>query len=129
MKFAYTILYVSDVTRAIEFYENAFGFRRRFVHESGDYAELETGVTTLSFANLNLAASNIEGGVTPTDPLQRPPAFELAFATEDVSGAYERAVAAGAFASSPPKRKPWGQTVAYVRDREGNLIELCTPMA
>ena len=31
MKFAYTILYVPDVVRAIEFYERAFGFQRGFV--------------------------------------------------------------------------------------------------
>jgi lactoylglutathione lyase len=23
---------------------------------------------------------------------------------------------------------PWGQTVAYVRDNNGFLVELCTPM-
>lgn len=68
VKFAYTILYVPDVTRAIEFYENAFGLQRRFIHESGEYAELSTGETTLSFASLTLAPSNVEGGVTPNDP-------------------------------------------------------------
>jgi catechol 2,3-dioxygenase-like lactoylglutathione lyase family enzyme len=57
MKFAYTILYVPDVIRAIEFYETAFGFQCR------------------------------------------------------------------------SKRKPWGQTVAYVCDLNGNLFERCTPIA
>jgi lactoylglutathione lyase len=27
-----------------------------------------------------------------------------------------------------PTKKPWGQTVAYVRDLDGHLVELCTPM-
>jgi YD repeat-containing protein len=27
-----------------------------------------------------------------------------------------------------PKTKPWGQVVAYVRDKDGFLIEICTPM-
>jgi lactoylglutathione lyase len=129
MKFAYTILYVSDVTRAIEFYERAFGFERGFIHESGEYGELQTGATTLSFASLALAPGNIEGGVTPTDPAQPPPAFEVAFATDDVLAAFARATAAGAVAASPPKQKPWGQTVAYVRDLNGNLVELCTPIS
>lgn len=31
IKFAYTILYVQDVTKSVEFYENAFGFTRKFV--------------------------------------------------------------------------------------------------
>lgn len=128
MKFAYTILYVPDVVRAIEFYERAFGFQRSFVHESGDYGELQTGQTTLSFASLTLANSNFEGGVTPSDPQQRPAAFEVAFSTDDVAAAYARATEAGAIPVSPPKQKPWGQTVAYVRDLNGNLVELCTPM-
>lgn len=42
MKFAHTILYVPDVVRAIEFYERAFGFQRRFVHESGEH--VSTGI-------------------------------------------------------------------------------------
>jgi lactoylglutathione lyase len=129
MKFAYTILYVPDVTRAVEFYENAFGFQRGFLHESGEYGELQTGSTTLSFASLALAPANIEGGVTPTDALRPPPAFEVAFATDDVPAAFARATAAGAVAASAPKVKPWGQTVAYVRDLNGNLVELCTPIA
>ena len=128
MKFAHTILYVPDVVRAIEFYERAFGFQRRFVHESGEYGELQTGQTTLSFASLTLANSNFAGGVTPSD-LQRPPAaFEVAFSTDDVAAAFARATAAGAIPVSSPKQKPWGQTVAYVRDLNGSLVELCTPM-
>jgi len=129
MKFAYTILYVPDVVRTIEFYERAFGFQRGFVHESGEYGELQTGQTTLSFASLALANSNFEGGVTLSDPQRPPAAFEVAFSTDDVAAAFRRATVAGAIPVSPPKQKPWGQTVAYVRDLNGNLVELCTPMA
>jgi lactoylglutathione lyase len=129
MKFAYTILYVPDVTRAIEFYEKAFGFQRGFIHESGEYGELQTGPTTLSFASLTIAPANIEGGVIPPDMHRPPSAFEVAFATDDVPAAFTRAIDAGAVKASAPKVKPWGQTVAYVRDLNGNLVELCTPMA
>jgi lactoylglutathione lyase len=128
MNFAYAIFYVPDVARAVEFYERAFGLQRGFIHESGEYGELKTGQTTLAFASLTLAPSNIEGGVTPTDMQQPPPAFEVAFSTNDVAGAFARATAAGAVAASAPKTKPWGQTVAYVRDLYGNLVELCTPI-
>lgn len=129
MKFAYTILYVPDVMRTVEFYERAFGFTRRFIHESGEYGELQTGDTVLAFASLALAPGNIDGGVTPADPAQPPPPFEVAFSTEDVAAAFARATAAGAVPASPPKLKPWGQTVAYVRDLNGSLVELCTPIA
>ena len=128
MKFAYTILYVPDVSLALGFYERAFGFTRGFLHEGGDYGELLTGETTLSFASLALAEGNVAGGVEPSNPARRPAAFEIAFSTDDVAKAYERAIAAGATPGKPPVQKPWGQTVAYVRDLHGNLVELCTPI-
>jgi len=49
MKFGYTIVYVPDVLASVEFFERAFGLKRRFVHESG-YGEMETGATALASA-------------------------------------------------------------------------------
>ena len=48
MKLGYTMLYVKDVPRSVAFYEDAFGLSRRFVHEAGMYAEMDTGATTLA---------------------------------------------------------------------------------
>ena len=125
MRFGYTILYVRDVAASVELYERAFGQRRRFVHESGDYAELDTGDTTLSFASHELAESNLP------DVFRRPDgaatAFEVCFVTEDVAAAYDRAVREGAEPVTPPQTKPWGQDLAYVRDPDGNLVELASP--
>jgi catechol 2,3-dioxygenase-like lactoylglutathione lyase family enzyme len=128
MKFAYTILYVRDVARSLAFYETAFGLRRRFLHESGGYGELDTGATTLAFASHEVAQSNLAGGFQPSDPARPPVASEVAFATADVPSAYERAVRTGAAGVAEPKTKPWGQMVAYVRDLDGHLVELCTPL-
>ncbi|MDR6126390.1 catechol 2,3-dioxygenase-like lactoylglutathione lyase family enzyme [Sphingomonas sp. SORGH_AS438] len=50
MKLGYTSIYVADVLAMIDFYERAFGLKRRFVHESNLYAELNTGETVLAFA-------------------------------------------------------------------------------
>ncbi len=127
MKLGYTILYVKDVPRAVAFYEDAFGLSRRFVHEAGMYAEMETGTTTLSFAANGLAKSNLPGGFQE-NCLSRPPAgFEIAFTTDDVHAAYERALGAGATAVVGPTTKPWGQIVAFVRDKDGIVVELCSP--
>ena len=129
MKFAYTILYVRDVGQSLAFYESAFGLQRRFLHESGTYGELETGSTALAFAAESLAQSNLEGGFQPADPSRPPAASEVGFATADVAAAYQRALRAGATSAAVPTTKPWGQVVAYVRDLDGHLIELCTPMS
>lgn len=127
MKLGYTILYVKDVPRSVAFYEDAFGLTRRFVHEAGMYAEMDTGSTTLSFAANGLAKSNLPGGFQENNPSALPAGFEIAFISEDVAAAYERALAAGATAVSPPKAKPWGQIVAFVRDKDGIVVEICSP--
>jgi len=127
MQLGYVILYVPDVGATVEFYERAFGLRRRFVHESGDYAEMDSGNTKLAFASETLAASH-GFGFSTTRADGEPPSFEVALVTEDVDSSYGAAVAAGAVAVQPPERKPWGQTVSYVRDANGYLVEICSPV-
>ena len=127
MKLGYAILYVKDVPRSVAFYEDAFGLGRRFVHEAGMYAEMDTGATTLAFAANGLAKSNLPCGFRENDPAAPPAGFEIALVTDDVPAAYERALAAGATPVTPPAAKPWGQIVAFVRDKDGITVELCTP--
>ena len=123
MRFGYTILYVRDVAASVEFYERAFDVERRLLHESGEYAELETGATALSFASHELAAQNVPGHAETGGSS----GFEVCFVTEDVAGGYRRAVDAGAEPVSEPAKKPWGQEVAYVRDPDGVLVEIASP--
>ncbi|MBC8127533.1 MAG: VOC family protein [Gloeobacteraceae cyanobacterium ES-bin-144] len=127
MKLAYTILYVKDVPRSVAFYEDAFGLSRKFVHEAGMYAEMDTGTTTLSFAANGLAKSNLPCGFRENSLSSPPAGFEVAFTTEDVAAAYDKALAAGATAVTPPALKSWGQTVAFVRDKDGIVVEICSP--
>lgn len=127
MKLGYVIVYTPDVLAAVDLYERAFGLKRRFVAEGNDYAELDTGGTTLAFAHDRMATLN-KLSIRPNRAGDDAPGVELALVTDDVAGAYERAVAAGATAVSAPEVKPWGQTVSYVRDRDGVLVELCSPM-
>jgi lactoylglutathione lyase len=128
MRFGYTIFYVRDVPASLDFYERAFSQRRRFLHESGQYGELETGATTLAFAARELAAENLPGLIAPMAVGAPPPSFEVCFVSDDVPLAFSRAVDAGAEAVSDPRTKPWGQDVAYVRDRDGNLVEIASPV-
>ncbi len=61
MKFKYTILYVDDVVETFSFYEKAFGLKKKMLHESGDYGELDTGNTTLSFSKNASKLNNSSG--------------------------------------------------------------------
>ncbi|ADP17318.1 glyoxalase/bleomycin resistance protein/dioxygenase superfamily protein 18 [Achromobacter xylosoxidans A8] len=128
MKFGYTIIYVPDVAASLSFFEQAFGFARRFLHESQTYGELETGETTLSFAAHELGEANFHGGHVAASASAEPLGMEVAFVTDDVAAAHARALAAGAREMSAPAPKPWGQVVSYVRCPDGTLVELCTPV-
>ncbi|CAB3657621.1 VOC family protein [Achromobacter sp. ACM04] len=128
MKFGYTIIYVPDVAASLSFFEQAFGFARRFLHESQTYGELDTGETTLSFAAHELADANFGGGHVAASASAEPLGMEVAFVTDDLAAAHARALAAGATEMSAPVSKPWGQVVSYVRCPDGTLVELCTPM-
>lgn len=126
----YVILYVKDVAASLTFYEKAFGLTRRFFHDDNGkaYGELETGAARLAFASLALAEEHLKQMVTAAAPDKAPLGVEIALTTADVSTWFQRAVNAGATAVSEPATKPWGQTVAYVRDNSGFLVEICTPM-
>ena len=128
MKFAYTIIYVPDVRASLGFFEKAFGFTRRFLHESGTYGELETGDTTLSFAAHELGEMNFKGGHVQAHVSRQPLGMEVGLITEDVLVAHANALAHGAIELAAPSAKPWGQVVSYVRCPDGTLVELCTPI-
>lgn len=128
MKLGYTIIYVPDVARSLAFFESAFGLKRRFLHESGTYGELDTGETTLSFAAHELGDTHFAGGHVRAHESPQPLGIEIALVTDDVAAAHRRALQSGARELAPPASKPWGQTVSYVRAPDGTLVELCTPV-
>lgn len=129
IKFAYTILYVQDVEKSLIFYEKAFAFSRKFITPDNSYGELLTGDTTLSFATTSLAKTNLADGFTESNLTEKPFGIEIGFTTMNVEETLKTAIEAGATVVAEPKTKPWGQVVAYVRDLDGFLIEICTPIS
>ena len=133
-RLGYVIMYVKDVRRALDFYVDAFGLRERFIAPGGQYGEVETGATALGFAAVDLARSNLTAVVgspasacfTESTRASVPPGVEVGLIVPDVFAAVGRALAAGALLVADPTVKPWGQTVAFVRDIDGFLVELCS---
>src|SRR4051812_22805870 len=123
MRYASTILYVPDVSAAIAFYERAFGLQQGFIAPDASYGTLAGDGGQLAFASHDQAAEGIgdEGRAAPAG-------FEVWIETDDVPGTVERALQAGAELLREPVRKPWGQTVAYVRDPNGTLVEIGEPV-
>lgn len=129
LAFGWTILHVADVAGTVDFYERAFGLQRRFVDPEGEYAELATGGTVLAFAAHALVDRL---GTHPGHAADAAPhGVEIALVTEAdaIEAAYRRALVAGAVAVKPLAKMPWGQTVGFVRDLNGFLVEICTPTA
>jgi len=125
VKFAYTLAYVSDVEKAMTFYAKAFGLEAGFLHESKQYGEMVTGGTKLGFVHHDTAASH-GFDYEKLSTRKTAPGIEIGFVTDNVEKAFAQAVSAGATAVSKPTKKPWGQTVSYVRDCNGLLVEICS---
>jgi lactoylglutathione lyase len=128
VKLGYTILYVVDVEKSISFYERCFGFQRKFITPEADYGELNTGESILSFASMTLANSNLKDGFIQSTLLNKPFGIELGLITEKIEEVIALSIENGATLVENPIEKPWGQKVGYVRDLDGFLLEICTPI-
>lgn len=125
MRFSYIILYVEDVKKTVQFYKNAFGFELKFQHEQGDYAELESGQTTIALSSFEQIRAL---GKNPHRADSQAPNFELAFVSNQIEQDLRQAKQAGAKEIQGIENMPWGQSIAYVEDINGFIIEICTPM-
>src|SRR5271169_3132820 len=111
MQLGYVILYVPDVIATVSFYEKAFGLKRRFIHESNSYAEMETGQTALAFVDEEMIKASHPFQVNR--PKDKAAGCEIALVTEDVEQRFKTDVKAGAQPVVEPAAKPWGQIVSY----------------
>jgi len=128
VKFGYTINYVSSVEQSLLFFENVFEMKRRFITDEKDYGELDTGETVLAFASHDLGESNFSGGYISASDSDKPLGTEIALVMDIVTVFHDKAIKHGAVELKAPEKKPWGQTVSYVRCPSGILLELCTPL-
>ena len=139
MKLGYVIIYVESVPDTISFYNTAFSLPTRFCVPDNTYAELDIpgSSTTLAFVAESFVESNIGARVfrrnRPGDGEGVSAGAEISFVVdtakgESVEDVLERALAAGAELVKGAAKKPWGQVVAYVRDCNGFLVEICTPV-
>lgn len=128
MQFGSAVLFVSDVPAVLDFYNRAFGFVTKFYDPSFGFGMLDAGGVEVGVSSHESGERMMPGGYRrPTTG--NPEGVELAFYTEDVSAAYQRALDAGADGLAAPYVTSWGQTVAYVLALEGTVIGICAPLA
>lgn len=124
---------VSDLDRAVEFYRDVLGLDvvDEFSVEGTAFA---TGVgvegASAEFVHLDGGASRIElveyepaGEERTESQLNQPGAKHLGFTVEDVAAIDER-LPDGVETISEPQTTESGSTILFVKDPEGNLIEL-----
>ncbi|KAJ9565241.1 hypothetical protein OSB04_001207 [Centaurea solstitialis] len=123
-EYAYTVVYVKDVAKSVEFYGKAFGYTVRRLDESHRWGELSSGPTTIAFTPLHQhETDDLTGEVQERAKNQRNQ-LEVCFAYADVDAAFKRAVENGAEAVCKPEEKEWGQKVGYVRDPDGIVVRM-----
>jgi predicted enzyme related to lactoylglutathione lyase len=126
MKLGYVLIYVNDLLKTIDFYEKAFGLKKKFVNPTNQYAEMENdGGMVLGFVQDDYVAKHCVPGFRKNTVGEISAGFEIVFVTENINASIEKAVKAGATLVSRPTQKPWGQMVAYVTDINGILVEIC----
>ncbi len=106
MQFGHTIVYVNDVLKTIDFYQTVFSLQLKFLHENHQYAEMQTGATTLAFASESLANNN---GLQfrPNRLSKTPTGFEISFVAEEVELAFEQCSQERAKQVALPEKKLW----------------------
>lgn len=70
----------------------------------------------------------IEVLANPAYPVGDPGSTQLVLQVTDVDAAAEAAAARGGTVLEPPTDKPWGSRNAQVRDPEGVVVNLFTPL-
>lgn len=124
---------VSDLDRAVDFYTDTFGLDvvAEFSVKGDAFAEaVAVDGASGSFAHLDAGDAVVElveyepqADSTPDPELNRPGAIHLGLAVDDVEAFYA-ALDDGVETLSPPRTTASGTSICFVRDPEGNLIEV-----
>ncbi len=83
-------------------------------------------VSTLAFVSEEMIESS--HSFRPNRTTEKPSGVEVCLVTNQVQQQFDKAVEAGAIPVVKPAQKPWGQLVSYVRDNNGCLVEICSPV-
>ncbi len=112
IEFGYSIVFVSDMKRSIEFYRDVLGVPFRF--ESPEWTEFDTAGTTL-------ALHHTDSPPTTGDPRNENPAGQchLGFSVDDIDAYHERLTSKGVVCVRPPKEEEYGRKLAKYVDPDG----------
>ena len=113
MKIAYVNVFVSDLARAIQFYDGHVGLSLQCSSPEHGYASFSAGSVRLGIAVPGPDQQELIGRHTGV-------ALEVA----DLEAEHARLSALGVTFTMPPTRQPWGGFMALVADPDGNVFYL-----
>ncbi len=127
MKLANTRLLVKDFPTSFLFYRDTLGLAPTFGGADDVYADLDTGGASLALFQSELMEAAVGPDAAPADGRDK---AALVFEVADVDEAVGALQAKGVVFLTPPQDRPdWGIRTAHLRDPEGNLIEMYSPLA
>ncbi len=115
-------LYTRDIEAGLRFYRDLLGFRETFRTPSDgtpEHVELELNGFGVGLGTVE-AAERVHG----IDASPGSAAMVLVMWTDDIEGAFERLVSAGAPVAQPPHDTGKHNRSALLRDPDGNLVEI-----
>ena len=119
------VLFVRDLARARDFYQNVMGLEYKHGDDDGAYFELgPDGFMVISHDTADDLLSPADVDHEPA----RGARSVLATSVEDVDAAYEELLAKGVEFIRAPQDRHWGLRCAHFKDPEGNVWEIHTPV-
>lgn len=119
-------LLVDDFAGMFRFYRDVVGLEVGSGSENDVYAGFRTGTAEVALFRRDLMGSAVGETIATGAGLGR---VAIVLQVENVDAAWERMSAAGAQGlSGPTDRSDWGIRTAHVRDPEGNIVEVFTPL-
>ncbi|MGG2065379.1 MULTISPECIES: VOC family protein [unclassified Bacillus (in: firmicutes)] len=124
LQMKYIILYAQQYEECIRFYRDILQLPIKGEH--GTYVEFDTGSTILAINSRNDVQELT--GLSIPKTLSESSTFEIGFVVDDVTETIHNFKKQGVTVLVEPVTKPWGQTVSYVSDPDGNYIEICSSL-
>jgi len=131
MKFSNVRLLVKDFAKCFKFYTEQLGLEPAWGDESSGYASFKVadGIEGLALFVSDWMAPSV-GNADKELPVGFREKSVVCFSVDNVDDAYAALKAKGVvFINEPTDMAGWGSRTVNLRDPEGNLIELFSPLA
>jgi len=108
----YVNVFVTDLQRAVEFYQHTLGLELRFQDEKFGYASFAPAGLRFGIARIDPAAKETQGLIGRHTG--------IGWGVPDLTATYERLMAKGVRFTMVPTKQPWGGFMATFTDPDGN---------